>query len=83
MEEEARRLALETLQKRYCMNCFCFKTECICSDSELKAFNQRTDSKQAVQRVGVLCSFHVVGEGNSRGFGGVEGIGGRGLRYHG
>lgn len=62
VEEEARRLALETLQKRYCMNCFCFKKNCICSRSELKAFNSRTaDSRQAVLRVVSLLFCYVDG----------------------
>ena len=83
MEEEARRLALEALQKRYCMNCFCLKAECICSQTELKAFDSRADSKQAVPRVRSLRCFDVDGAGNGRVLGQIEGPGGGGLRYHG
>ena len=51
IEEESRRLALETLQERYCMNCFCLKAECICSLSERKGLRARSDLRNGVQKV--------------------------------
>lgn len=34
-EEESRRIALEALEKRYCMNCFQPREKCECSAGEL------------------------------------------------
>lgn len=82
-EEEARRLALETLRKRYCMNCFCAKAECKCSPLELQALKAREESSQTVQRVGIRGGFDVDERRDGRVLGRLERIGGRGLRYYG
>lgn len=84
IEEESRRLALETLRERYCMNCFCLKAECICSLSELKGLRARSDLHDSVQKVARhSIEFEIVVCENGRFCRGSEGIGGGGLRYYG
>lgn len=43
-EEESRHIALKALEERYCMNCFQVKSECSCSEVELR-LTQTEDSK--------------------------------------
>lgn len=49
-EEENRRIALEALEEHYCMNCFQAKSECVCSEVELRL--TRPESPKPVKTVG-------------------------------
>ena len=53
MEEESRRIALEALEQRYCMNCFHLKEECICTVSGIKPLNVRSEKEQPLPIVGM------------------------------
>lgn len=54
MEEESRRIALEALEQRYCMNCFHLKEECICAVAGIKPLSVRSEREQPLPIVGVM-----------------------------